>query len=68
MKHTVITENLPGYENGYGKGRSQDSRIIDMVLSNLRTMKVALEQGNMQGVQEELNKATKMLISAKTGK
>lgn len=68
MKHTVITENLPGYENGYGKKRSPESQIIDMVLSNLRTMKIALEQNNMQGVQEELNKAMSMLIRTKTGK
>ena len=63
-----INEDLPGYGNKYGKERSKDSRVIDMVLSNLRTMKIALEQNNMQGVQEELNKAMTMLARAQTQK
>lgn len=63
-----LNERMPGYEAGYGGERSQESQVIGMVLSNLRTMQQALEQGNMEGVQEELNKAMTMLAQAKSGK
>jgi len=63
-----INEELPGYGDKYGKKRSQESHVIDMVLSNLRTLKMALEQNNMQGVQEELNKAMTALIRIQTKK
>lgn len=62
-----INENMPGFGDGFGKERSNESQIIDMVFSNLKTMKVALDQGNMQGVQEELNKAMTMLARSKSG-
>jgi len=63
-----ITEGLPGYGDDYGKKRSKESLVIDMVLSNLRTLKNALEQNNMQGVQEELSKAMTALIRIQTKK
>ncbi len=62
-----LNEKMPGFGDGFGKERSNESQVIDMVLSNLRTMKIALDQGNMEGVQEELNKAMSMLARAKTG-
>jgi len=64
----VQLNETPGFGNGFGVERSNESQVIDMVLSNLRTMKVALDQGNMEGVNEELNKAMTMLARAKSGK
>ncbi len=64
----ILKEGMPGYGGGYGAEQSQESQVLSMVLSNLRTMKVALDQGNMQGVQEELDKAMTMLARAKSGK
>jgi len=64
----VQLNEMPGFGDGFGAERSSESQVIDMVLSNLRTMKVALDQGNMEGVNEEINKAMSMLSRSKTGK
>ncbi len=63
-----INENMPGFGDGFGAERSNESQVIDMVLGNLRVLKTAIEQGDMNTAQEELQKAIKMLVRSKTGK